>query len=76
MGVDGFITNDPILVNDIIDHVSSLDPQEHMLLKFRKFWKFFEKKTEKSRKERPIVSLHARLTHFIIMHQMYSQYIN
>jgi hypothetical protein len=43
MGVDGIITNDPILVNDIIDHVSSLDPQEHMLLKFRKFWKFFEK---------------------------------
>jgi len=42
-GVDGIITNDPLLAGRTIVRVGSLSPSARTLLKFRHFWKIFKK---------------------------------
>lgn len=43
MGVDGIITNDPVLANKIIAEYRKLTPAQHIMLRFRSFWKLFDR---------------------------------
>jgi glycerophosphoryl diester phosphodiesterase len=41
-GVDGIITNDPVLAAKVIDKVYDLSPPTRVLLRFRRFWGVFD----------------------------------
>jgi len=41
-GIDGIITNDPILTDKVINKINTLSPTTHLLLRFRKFWGVFD----------------------------------
>jgi glycerophosphoryl diester phosphodiesterase len=43
LGVDGIITNDPVLTRKVIDQMEALGPENRLLLRFRKFWDIFKK---------------------------------
>ena len=44
MGVDGLITNDPILARKVVREVTALGPEKRLLLQFRRFWDIFGEK--------------------------------
>ncbi len=41
-GIDGIITNDPVLAAEVLKKVDSISPATLMLLRFRKFWGVFD----------------------------------
>ena len=42
IGVDGIITNDPVMVHQVIDRYWDVNPRKRLLFQFRQFWKLFD----------------------------------
>ena len=42
IGVDGIITNDPVLAHQVIERYWDVDPRKRLLFQFRQFWKLFD----------------------------------
>ncbi len=43
MGIDGLITNDPILAKRVVERFLALPPDKRVLLRFRDFWPVLRK---------------------------------
>jgi glycerophosphoryl diester phosphodiesterase len=49
LGIDGIITNDPMLAADIVRRFEALKPEQRVLLQFRDFWKILKRKRAESK---------------------------